>query len=132
MINARMQKRRVFHAAPSLLHAIEAEYAAYEVWRNARSVGIFRARRRDTMVAVTYDPTGVAQHARDKAIPSKPATAPKRERWFVRLLNALQESQMRRAAREIALHRHLLPHDLELFGDRLSPRSEDALPFGRG
>ena len=74
------------------------------------------------MVAVTYH-RGL----------DKPATAPARQRKsiFARILNALLESQLRRAEREIALHRHLLPHDLEQFGDTLSPRSEDALPFGR-
>ena len=74
------------------------------------------------MVAVTY------RHGLDK-----PAAAPARKRKgiFVRILNALQESQLRRAEREISLHRHLLPHDLERFGDTLSPRSEDTLPFGR-
>jgi hypothetical protein len=91
------------------------------------------------MVAVTYGHAGVARTDRTKPDRSKPArakpvaaTAQKRNGWFARMLNAMQESQMRRARHEIALHRHLLPHDLERFGDELSPRSEHTLPFGRG
>ena len=41
------------------------------------------------------------------------------------------ESRMRTVEREIGgRYRHLLPHELEQAGDRLSRRSEDTLPFG--
>lgn len=85
------------------------------------------------MVAVTYGHAGVARLDRTTPARARPIATPARQRksWFMRLVSALQESQMRRAEREIALHRHLLPHDLERFGDKLSPRSEDTLPFGR-
>ena len=82
------------------------------------------------MVAVTY------RHGLDK-----PAAAPalKRKSFLARFLNllaralrALQESRLRQAEREIALHRHLLPHELQNAGDILTPRSEHQLPFGRG
>ena len=74
------------------------------------------------MVAVTYI-------ARRGAVPHK-ESAEKRKGLFARLLDALVESRLKAVRREIALHSHLLPHDLENFGDRLTPRSEDELPFG--
>jgi hypothetical protein len=43
----------------------------------------------------------------------------------------LVEGQQRRAKREIAQYRHLLPRELEASGDKLIERNEDALPFGR-
>ena len=58
-------------------------------------------------------------------------TQPASQSWMRRFLVALMEARMRQAEREIALHRHLLPKELELSGDRLTPRNEDQLPFGR-
>lgn len=51
--------------------------------------------------------------------------------FIARLYRRFLEAQKRRAEREIAMHRHLLPHDREVYGNRLIHRSEDALPFGR-
>jgi hypothetical protein len=79
------------------------------------------------MVAVTY------RHGLDK-----PATAKGKTffaavaSFFGRALHALQESRMRQAEREIALHRHLLPRELQDSGDTLTARSEHQLPFARG
>ena len=38
---------------------------------------------------------------------------------LTRLYNRMIEGQMERARREIALHSHLLPQELEVFGNRL-------------
>ncbi len=82
------------------------------------------------MVAVTY------RHGLESPAA---ASAPKGKTFFAgvtvvlaRVVRALQESRMRQARREIALHRHLLPRELQHLGDTLSPRNEDQLPFGRG
>lgn len=47
-----------------------------------------------------------------------------------RVFTAFAEARMRQAEREIARHRHLLPPELEISGNRLTPRNEDQLPFG--
>jgi hypothetical protein len=62
-----------------------------------------------------------------------PSAVARRSRrgWLARLIAAVQESRMRSARAEIARHRHLLPLDFELAGDRLDGRSEDQLPFIR-
>ena len=61
-----------------------------------------------------------------------PATRVMRPRksWLRRLFTALAEARMREAEREIARHRHLLPPELEISGNRLTARNEDQLPFG--
>jgi hypothetical protein len=59
------------------------------------------------------------------------AQQPARKKWLARLLDAIVATQMRRAEREVRRHRHLLPHELELAGDKLSDRNEDQLPFVR-
>jgi len=51
--------------------------------------------------------------------------------FLTRFYNWLVVAQHKRAARQVALHRHLLPDDLEATGDKLGRRNEDALPFGR-
>lgn len=58
-------------------------------------------------------------------------STPARKGWFRRLLIVLAESRMRQAEREIARHRHLLPAELEIAGDKISYRNEDELPFVR-
>ncbi len=73
------------------------------------------------MVAVTY--------GREVTSPAA-AAPPKRKSAFARFYNALVESRMRAAERQIALYRHLLPGQLEAAGDRLTQRNEDKLPFG--
>ena len=54
-----------------------------------------------------------------------------RRSWFARFIAALHDSRMRSARAEIARHRHLLPDEFELVGNRLTARSEDQLPFIR-
>jgi hypothetical protein len=49
----------------------------------------------------------------------------------MRFFDAIAEARMRQAEREIALHRHLLPAEFEIAGLKVSPRSEDSLPFTR-
>ena len=73
------------------------------------------------MVAVTYGRTVASPAA---------VAAPKSKGFFARLLAALIEARMQAAYREIRLHRHLLPAELELKGDRLTRRNEEELPFG--
>jgi hypothetical protein len=62
-------------------------------------------------------------------VPVKAAVAKKS--LLARAWNAFVEARMRQAEREIALHRHLLPGQFEIAGDRLAPRSEKELPFAR-
>lgn len=50
--------------------------------------------------------------------------------FFARAWKAFVASRMKQAEREIALHRHLLPSELQDFGNRLA-RSEKDLPFVR-
>lgn len=59
------------------------------------------------------------------------ATAARKKGFWSRVWNAMIEAQMRKAQREIELHRHLLPAEYELAGDRLTRRTEDQLPFAR-
>ena len=50
---------------------------------------------------------------------------------LARFLDALIEVQMKRAMREVRMHRHLLPAELEIIGNTISYRNEDQLPFVR-
>jgi hypothetical protein len=61
--------------------------------------------------------------------PSAVARRSHRRSWLARFLVLVQESRMRAARAEIARHRHLLPAEFELAGDRLDARSEHQLPF---
>jgi hypothetical protein len=63
--------------------------------------------------------------------PSTVARRSRRTSWLARVLAAVQASRMRTAQAEIARHRHLLPAEFELAGDRLDARSESQLPFVR-
>ncbi len=76
------------------------------------------------MVATTYGGARVAGLA-EAGIAEKPAK--KGKGFFTRLLDAFVLAQMKRAERELALHRHLLPDGFELQG-RL--RRDDQEPFG--
>lgn len=78
------------------------------------------------MTTITY---GAATATR--TAPAIPATAPKRKNFLARFYAALLRSQMRRVEREIRLHRHLLPADYELAGNKLTRKNEDSLPFVR-
>jgi hypothetical protein len=61
--------------------------------------------------------------------PSAVARRARRGGWFARFIASVQESRMRTAHAEIARHRHLLPAEFEVAGDRLDARSEHQLPF---
>jgi hypothetical protein len=61
--------------------------------------------------------------------PSAVARRSRRRGWLARFIALVQESRMRTARAEIARHRHLLPADFELAGNRLDARSEHQLPF---
>jgi len=61
--------------------------------------------------------------------PSAVARRSHRRGWLARFFLLVQESRMRSARAEIARHRHLLPVEFELAGDRLDARSEHQLPF---
>ncbi|MFZ0846218.1 MAG: hypothetical protein WAM62_10530 [Pseudolabrys sp.] len=58
------------------------------------------------MVAVTYGGARVAAPAVSETKPGKGIWA--------RVFDAIAETQMKRARRELALHRHLLPRDFKL------------------
>jgi hypothetical protein len=81
------------------------------------------------MVAVTY---GVAR------VPAVEATAKAgrveagapRKSWFTRFVDALIESRMEQARREIAKHAHLLPYSLDERGNRLVKTKSEDMPFG--
>lgn len=76
------------------------------------------------MAAITYG----APARTDLAVR---ATAAKKQGFWSRFWNAMIQAQMRKAQREIELHRHLLPEGYELAGDKLTAKSEDQLPFVR-
>jgi hypothetical protein len=81
------------------------------------------------MVAVTY---GVARVTAGKAEPqAKRAnrTAPAKS-WFARFFDALIESRMQQARRELARHVHLLPYSLDERGNRLVKIDAENMPFG--
>ena len=76
------------------------------------------------MVAVTY---GVARVPANKANEQAQAAAP-RKTFLVRSMEALMESRLQQAHREIVRHAHLLPRALDEHGDRLT--NTDEAPFG--
>jgi hypothetical protein len=72
------------------------------------------------MVAVTY---GVARgRAADTVAPGKT--------WVARFMDALIESRMQQARREIRLHTGLLPYSLDERGNRLVKTGVNDMPFG--
>jgi hypothetical protein len=64
------------------------------------------------MVAVTYGTRPVS------AAPVTDAT-PAKKGFFARLLDAMEASQLKRAERDLARYRHLLPEDHELRSGQL-------------
>jgi hypothetical protein len=78
------------------------------------------------MVAVTF---GGARVAAPSAVGVKPAK--KGQSFLARVYDAICEAQMKRAERELALHRHMLPPDFKLERSDWSrtSRKEDE-PFG--
>ena len=75
------------------------------------------------MTAIAVGSTTATIHA-----PSRKAEASQKS-VLTRLWAAFIESRVRQDEREIALHRHLLPSQLEQAGDRVTARSEKNLPF---
>lgn len=75
------------------------------------------------MVAVTF---GVARVAAPAAAETKAGKT--RKNIFVRVFDAIAASQLKRAERELARYRHLLPHDFDVHA-RLWSRDEDG-PVG--
>ena len=76
------------------------------------------------MVAVTF---GGARAATPAAVYTKTAT--KGKGFFERVFDAIADAQMKRAERELALHRHLLPRGFTLDPMNWSGK-EDQEPFG--
>ncbi|MGH6728269.1 MAG: hypothetical protein ACREB8_17260 [Pseudolabrys sp.] len=81
------------------------------------------------MVAVTY---GVARlpTAEPTAKAGRAEAAAPRKRWFARLMDALIESRMQQARREIRMHTGLLPYTLDERGNRLIKTAFGDIPFG--
>jgi hypothetical protein len=81
------------------------------------------------MVAVTY---GVARvpAAEPAAKPARAKTAAPGKGWFARFMDALMESRMQQAHRELAAHIQLLPYSLDERGNRLVKIGASAMPFG--
>jgi hypothetical protein len=61
--------------------------------------------------------------------PSAIARRSRRKGWLAQFFALVQESRTRSARAELARHRHLLPAEFELAGNRLDARSEHRLPF---
>ena len=77
------------------------------------------------MVAVTY---GVAREPVAKAARAK--TAAPGKSWFARFMDALMETSMQQARRELAAHIQLLPYSLDERGNRLVKIGSSDMPFG--
>lgn len=75
--------------------------------------------------------TAIAVGATTATIPVKTPATSGAKSFFARAYTAFVEARMRQAEREIALHRHLIPGQLQAAGERLAPRSEKDLPFAR-
>lgn len=76
------------------------------------------------MTAITFGATTATISAKAPAAARTPGI-------LARVYTAFVEARMRQAEREIALHRHLLPGQLQAVGERLAPRTEKDLPFAR-
>lgn len=68
------------------------------------------------MAAITYGAGAPAATAKAAA---KPAAT---KSFFARMWDAMIEARMRQAMREVALHRHLLPAELEQAGRKLTDK----------
>ncbi len=82
------------------------------------------------MAAITYGSHAPAHGttAEKKAVPQ--TSAPKAG-FFSRLWTAMMDARMRQAMNEIRMHRHLLPAEYEIAGNKLVYKNEDQLPFIR-
>ena len=72
------------------------------------------------MVAVTYG--GARGRAAQSVAPGKT--------WLARFMDALIESRLQQARREIRLHTGLLPYSLDERGNRLVKTGVNDMPFG--
>ena len=81
------------------------------------------------MVAVTY---GVARvpNAAPAANAARAKTAAPGKTWFARFMDALIESRMEQARRQIRIHAELLPFSLDERGNRLVKTGSGDMPFG--
>jgi hypothetical protein len=80
------------------------------------------------MVAVTYDTARLAARQAVKAARAEAAAPGKR--WYARVLDALIESRMQQARREIARHLEMLPYSLDERGNRLVKIGKTEMPLG--
>ena len=78
------------------------------------------------MVAVTY---GVARVPAAQVIERVQPAAP-RKGIFARFFDALMESRLQQARREIARHAHLLPHVRDEHGNTVRKFNIDEMPLG--
>lgn len=75
------------------------------------------------MAAITYGTHGAtAEKKISKTSAQKPG-------FWSRFSAAIIAARMRQAEREIRMHRHLLPADYEIAGNKISYKNEDQLPF---
>jgi hypothetical protein len=79
------------------------------------------------MVAITY---GTARIVARKAVKAARAEAPPRKPWYARFMDALIESRMQQAQREINQYLRLLPHTLDERGNRVIRTRAGDLPLG--
>ena len=82
------------------------------------------------MVAVTY---GVSRVRAAKTLAKAAAKAKKpasRRSAFARFFDALAESRLQQAHREIVRHAHLLPYSFDECGNRLVKVGGKDMPFG--
>jgi hypothetical protein len=88
------------------------------------------------MVAVTYGVSRVRAGRTSAKTSSKSSTtsakaadkAPPQQNFFARFFDALVESRLQQAHREIMRHAHLLPYSLDERGNRLIGTKD--MPFG--
>ncbi len=78
------------------------------------------------MDAVTYRVARIAGEALEKDV----ETASSRKGWFARFMDALAETRIQQAHREIMRHAHLLPYSLDERGNRLVKTGAKDMPFG--
>jgi hypothetical protein len=79
------------------------------------------------MVAVTFSAARVANPA---STPADTKGGKKAKSLFSRVFDAIAESQMKRAQRELARYRHLLPYSFDERGNRLVKTDSHDMPFG--
>jgi len=81
------------------------------------------------MVAVTYGVARVST-AEPAAKAERANAAAPRKTWFAHVMDALIESRMQQARRELARHAHLLPYSFDERGNRLVKTGSGDMPFG--